>query len=146
MLGVSDVAFFLGIALVLLVIATSVALTSTNPVVDVADEMTAAMSPAEAEALVDRALAVIPAAQVSRVLPGTWTLSYRRHPRYSVVLGLLALPVGLLVLLFVRETLVLTVSVVPDETGTQVLVVGRAHRQLAAALGEALQPLLGPRA
>jgi len=141
-MGLSDVLPLVVIAVVLVVIAMSVAASWDNPVVEVADEMTTTMSVAQAESLIGEALAVVPRVQVCTVLPGTRTVSYRHHPRYAVALGILTLPVGLLVLLLVRETLLLTVSVTRDAGSTRVLVVGRAHKKPAVALGEGLWGLM----
>jgi hypothetical protein len=146
MLGLSEATQLAAIVAVLVTVALAVALFSTNPVVDVADEMTTPMSSVEAEARIGEALAVVPGVTVRQVLPGTRTIVYRHPPRYSVLLGILTLPLGLLVLLFVRETLLLTVSVARVEGGTRILVAGRAHRKLSSALGEALQSLVAPRA
>jgi hypothetical protein len=145
-MGGNEVGLITLIAAVAVVIVLAVAGSFGNAVVEVADEMATGMSVTDVEALIGEALASIPSAQARPVLPGTWTLTYRRHPRYSVVLGVLTLPVGLLLLILVRETLLLTVSVTRAGERTRVVVVGRAHAKLAVALGESLQRLLAPQA
>jgi hypothetical protein len=145
MLGTSDGVVLMAVGATLVVVALAVAAWWGNPVVEVADELSSVMPLDQVQALIDGALAVLPGAQVLAVLPGTRTLSYRHHPRYSVLLGILTLPIGLLVLLLVRETLQLTVSATAQEGSTRVLVAGRAHKKLAAALGDALRPLAAPR-
>ncbi|MGY2874612.1 hypothetical protein ACVW00_001802 [Marmoricola sp. URHA0025 HA25] len=141
MIGLSDIVTLCVIVVVLAVVALAVAVSWANPVVDVADETTTARSADEVRAVVAGALADLRGVQVRMDLPGTWTVSYRHHPRYAVLLAILSLPVGLLVLLFVRETLLLTISVTGDSGSTRILVVGHAHKKLAESLGERIQPL-----
>ena len=146
MMGLSDLFLLALVALVVVLVLLAVAASVTNPVVDVADELSSSLSPEAVASAVGETLAALPRTQLRLVLPATWTVSYRRHPRYAVLLGILTLPIGLLVLLLVRETLQLTVSVTRDDDHTRVLVVGRAHQKLALALGARLGHLTEPAA
>jgi hypothetical protein len=142
MMDLSDVVAVGAVVVVLALLAVSVASYIGNPVLDVADELTTTLPAPEAESVVADVLTAVPYTERRSVLPGTWTVSYRHHPRYAVLLGILAFPVGLLVILFVRETLVLTVTITSDAGGSKVAVVGRAHQKLALALGDALKGLV----
>lgn len=110
-----------------------------NPVVNVVDELmtTAPFSAVDSE--LTRLLGDSRGYDIQMMAPGTYNLSYRRSPAWALVLGLITFPIGVLLLLFARETLTLTFSATPTESGTRLLVFGRAHRKLATACGTALQ-------
>lgn len=68
------------------------------------------------------------------------TLTVRRRPGWLILVILLTLPVGLL-LLSLKNTGVLMVTLVPVDGGTEVRMVGRTHRDVPALLDRALAPL-----
>jgi hypothetical protein len=77
------------------------------------------------------------------LLPGTYTLSYRRTPGWALVLGVVTFPIGLLVIILSRETLTITVSVTSSGDSTRITVVGQANRDVALAIGAALDRRFG---
>lgn len=120
-------------------IAVVLAVRSTNPLTHVADELCTPVPAADVESMIGPLLALSPKAAVEKVLPGTYTLTYRTTPVLAWVLAVVTFPIGLLALWFLRESHRLTVSISADDGQTRVRVFGRAHRKLALALGSALQ-------
>jgi len=114
-----------------------------NPIVTVVDDRTSARPYAELDADVARLLGSTRGYDLRMVLPGTYTLSYRRTPGWALVLGVLTFPIGILVFFLARETFVLTFSVTALEAGSRVTVVGRAHEKVALAVGAAIERRLG---
>ena len=127
----------LGVLLVL--VSLPVVYAFINPVLDVADELNTTAPHAEVDAVVTELLGNSRGYDIQMMASGTYTLSYRRSPAWALMLGLLTLPIGILIILFVRERLTLTFSATATESGTRLLVFGRAHEKLALTTGAALQ-------
>lgn len=133
------------VALVVLLVTAVAAMTVvvfgrwTNPVSNVADEISSPLPVAAVESLVTSLLTSSPKVDVAMPFPGTYTLSYRTTPLFAIFLAIFAFPIGLLALWFVHEKQSLTVSITSEGDGSRVRVVGRAHKKLALALGDALR-------
>jgi hypothetical protein len=132
----------LGIVFVLAAVPVVYAI--TNPVVNVADDLTTTTTYAEVDSELADLLCNTRGYDVQLIAPGTYALSYRRTPAWALVLGLLTLPLGILIVLLARERLTLTLSATPTESGTRLLVFGRVHEKLARATGAAVQRRLAP--
>lgn len=126
-------------AIFLALIAVPVVRSFNNPVVTVADVTTSARPYDDVDADVARLLGSSKGYELQMVLPGTYTLSYRRTPGWALVLGVVTFPLGILIMLLARETLTLTISVTAAERGTRVTVVGQANQKLARAIGAAIE-------
>ena len=129
----------LGVLLFVFLLAMPLVYAVVNPVVNVADDLATTAPYAKVDAALVELLGNTRGYELQVRAPGTFSLSYRRAPMWSLVLGLLTFPLGILIVLFARETLTLTFSATPTGTGTRVLVLGRAHQKLALATGTAVQ-------
>jgi hypothetical protein len=136
-------AFVLVLALVVALVAVPIVRSSLNPVVTVVDELrtTAAYDAVDAE--VAQLLGRTRGYELRMLLPGTYTLSYRRTPGWALVLGVVTFPIGLLVIILSRETLTITVSVTSSGDSTRITVVGQANRDVALSIGAALDRRFG---
>ena len=136
-------AFVMVLALVVALVAVPIVRSSLNPVVTVVDELhtTAAYDAVDAE--VAQLLGSTRGYELRMLLPGTYTLSYRRTPGWALVLGVVTFPIGLLVIILSRETLTITVSVTSSGDSTRITVVGQANRDVALAIGAALDRRFG---
>lgn len=114
-----------------------------NPIVKVVDEFVSPQSLPVAESEVARLLGGAKKVDARLVGPGVYELSYRNYPLWTVLIAVVAFPIGLLALLLGREKLSLVVSLTASGGGTHVRVLGRVHRELATASGRALQVSLG---
>jgi hypothetical protein len=137
----------MGMFVVLTILAVLIALpvvrSIMNPIVTVVDDRTSSRPYAEVDADIARLLGSTRGYDLRMMLPGTYTLSYRRTPGWALLLGVVTFPVGILIILLARETFVLTFSVTATEAGTRVTVVGRAHEKVALAVGAAIERRLG---
>lgn len=129
----------LGVVLLLALVAVPIVLDIRNPVVSVVDDLTTTAPYAEVDAELMKLLGNSRGYDIQMMVPGTYTLSYRRSPGWALVLGLLTFPIGILIVLFAREKLTLTLSATATESGTRLLVIGRVHEKLALATGTAIQ-------
>ena len=77
---------------------------------------------------------------------GGYQLAYTSYPGWSIALGVVLFPIGLLFVYLARERLTLNVTVTPDGDGTRLRVFGRVHKKLAESTGRALQIQLRARA
>lgn len=84
-------------------------------------------------------LGSIPGAVMSQTMPGQVTLTSKWAPTWTVVLGILAFPVGLLLVLLIRQDLTLNIRFVEDGDGTLVQVAGRARKKVALLVGETFE-------
>jgi hypothetical protein len=105
----------------------------------VADELTTTLSMAEVESRVSTLLTNTRRVTRRKVLPGTYTLSYRHYPAVAILLALLTFPLGPLLLLLLRNTYQLVISITDDGDRTRVRVVGRIHRRFATSVRENLR-------
>jgi hypothetical protein len=128
-----------GFVLLLALISVPILLDIRNPVVSVLDDLTTTAPYAEVDSELTKLLGNSRGYDIQTLGPGTYTLSYRRSPGWALVLGLLTFPIGILIVLFAREKLTLTLSATATESGTRLLVVGRVHEKLALATGTAVQ-------
>jgi hypothetical protein len=131
--------FIFVLGTLVLLIALAVVRSVMNPAVNVVDDQMSQRPYSEVDADVARLLGGTRGYDVRMVLPGTYTLSYRRTPAWALVLGVVTFPIGILIILLSRETFVLTFSVTATEAGTRVTVVGRAHEKVALAVGAAIE-------
>lgn len=129
----------LGVLLLLALIAVPIVLDIRNPVVSVVDDLTTTVGYAEVDSELTKLLANSRGYDIQMMAPGTYSLSYRRSPGWALVLGLLTFPIGILIVLFAREKLTLTLSATATGSGTRLLVIGRVHEKLALATGSAIQ-------
>jgi hypothetical protein len=127
----------LGVALVL--VSLPVVFAILNPVVNVVDDLTTTALYVEVDSELAQLLGNSRGYDIQMMAPGTYTLSYRRTPTWALVLGLLTFPIGILIVLFAREKLTLTLSATATESGTRLLVFGRVHEKLALATGAGIQ-------
>jgi hypothetical protein len=127
------------LAIIFVLVALAVVYSITNPVVNVADDLTTASPYAEVDSALAQLLANTRGYEVQLMAPGTYALTYRRAPAWALVLGLLTFPLGILVVWLCRERLTLTFSATAVEAGTRLLVFGRVHQKLALATGTAIQ-------
>jgi hypothetical protein len=127
------------ITILVVLVAAQVVRSIMNPVVTVVDDRRSARPYAELDADVARLLGGTRGYDLRMVLPGTYTLSYRRTPGWALLLGLVTFPIGILIILLSRETFVLTFAVTATEAGSRVTVVGRAHEKVALAVGAAIE-------
>lgn len=135
----------LAIAAVVYVVVSSFVRSVFNPILPVDDEIAVDRGP---ELVGPDVAALLGTARRIEFLmpgPGTYQLAYRTYPGWSIVLGIVLFPIGLLFVYFARERLVLTVTVVPRDSGSSVRVFGRAHKKLAESIGQALELQLGAR-
>ena len=132
-------ALLLVLGILLVLVSVPVVLAISNPVVNVVDDMTTTTPYAEVDSELTKLLGNSRGYEIQMMAPGTYTLSYRRSPAWALVLGLLTFPIGILIVLFAREKLTLTFSATATESGTRLLVFGRAHEKLACATGGAIQ-------
>jgi len=127
----------LGVLLVL--VSLPIVFDIINPVVNVADDLSTTAHYAEVDSEVAQLLGNSRGYDIEMLTPGTYTLSYGRFPTWALVLGLLTFPIGILIVWFARERLTLTFSATATESGTRLLVFGRAHQKLALVTGAELQ-------
>lgn len=107
-----------------------------DPVVTVNDQMSIdGISPAELDRRVFGRLGAVPRSQMGQVFPGHVTLTSSSIPGWAVLVGLLTFPVGLLLLLLIRQQLSLHVRVLPDGRGSLVQVAGKARKSVALEVG-----------
>lgn len=107
-----------------------------DPVVTVDDQMSIdGMSPAELDRRVFGRLGAVLRSQMGQVFPGHVTLTSSSIPGWAVLVGLLTFPVGLLLLLLIRQQLSLHVRVLPDGRGSLVQVAGKARKSVALEVG-----------
>ena len=76
---------------------------------------------------------------MNQSMPGQVTLTSPWAPTWTVVLGILAFPVGLLLVLLLRQDLTLNIRFVEEGDGTLVQVAGRARKKVALLVGEAIE-------
>ena len=76
---------------------------------------------------------------------GGYQLAYTSYPGWSIALGVVTFPIGLLFIYLARERLALNLTVVAEEGHTRIRVFGRIHKKLAESTGRALQIQLGAR-
>ena len=126
-------------AILMALVALPVVSAIRNPIVNVADDLKTTTPYAEVDSELAQLLGDTRGYEVQVVAPGTYALSYRRAPAWALVLGLLTFPIGILVVVFSREKLMLTFSATPIESGTRLLVFGRVHERFARATGTAIQ-------
>ncbi|MGO4258027.1 hypothetical protein [Marmoricola sp. RAF53] len=109
-----------------------------NAVTDVADEIVFDVQYAEVDAAMADLLGTARRVQLRMVLPGTYTVTYKRTPGWAIVVAIFGFPVGLLALFLGTVRYQLVLSVTPEGGATRVRVVGRVHRKFAEAIGKAL--------
>ncbi|WP_370288654.1 hypothetical protein [Nocardioides sp.] len=120
----------------LLVGAVALGLLLRDPVVTVDDEMSIdGMSPAELDRRVFGRLGAVRRSQMGQVFPGHVALTSSSIPGWAILVGLLTFPVGLLLLLLIRQQLSLHVRVLPDGRGSLVQVAGKARKSVALEVG-----------
>lgn len=125
----------------LVVLALLVAGSRRKSVVTVNDQLAIALPRGQVEQFAFGPISSIPGAAVTQAVPGQTTLVTKWTPTWAVVVGILAFPLGLLLLLLIRQDLVLHVRFVDSSGGTLVQVAGRSRRRTALAVGEALEAL-----
>lgn len=84
-------------------------------------------------------LGSIPGATMNQTMSGQVTLTSQWAPTWTFVVGILAFPVGLLLVLLIRQDLTLNIRFVEDGDGTLVQVAGRARKKVALLVGEAIE-------
>jgi hypothetical protein len=136
-------AVFVVLTILAVLIALAVVRAIMNPIVTVVDDRTSVRPYSELDADVARLLGSTRGYDLRMVLPGTYTLSYRRTPWWALVLGVVTFPIGILIIFLARETFVLTFSITALGAGSRVTVVGRAHEKVALAVGTAIERRLG---
>lgn len=107
-----------------------------SSVVTVNDDMILASLPNEVERRAFGALGSVPGATMGQVFPGQLTLTSKWTPSWVVVVAILSFPLGLLLLLLVRQDLVLHVRFTESTEGTLAQVAGKSRRKVAIAVGE----------
>jgi hypothetical protein len=120
------IAIVLAVGLVLLVRR----IRATRSVV-AAEVLHADRSPAEVDADLRVALAAVEGARVAALEPGHVRVILRRAPVWTVLVAMLAFPVGLVALLY-REDVPLDVWVYSTPDGTQVQLTGRTEAHVLA--------------
>jgi hypothetical protein len=132
-IGVAELAV---VAVVLVAIAAW--LTSRERWVRVAREWDVDLPPAAVDDELVTTFAPATRGRLRRAGPDGWTRSVSRTPAWAIVLGLLTLPLGVLLLLLVREHADLHLRVRPEGTGSRLRAVGRARSADAAALDSSM--------
>lgn len=120
----------------LLIGAIVLGLLLRDPVVTVNDQMSIdGISPAELDRRVFGRLGAVRRSQMAQVFPGHVTLTSSSIPGWAILVGLLAFPVGLLLLLLIRQRVLLNVRVLPEGGGSLVQVAGKARTSVALEVG-----------
>lgn len=70
---------------------------------------------------------------------GGYQLAYTSYPGWSIALGVITFPLGLLFIYLARERLALNLTVAAEDGHTRIRVFGRIHKKLAEATGRALE-------
>ncbi len=110
-----------------------------------AEVLYAARPPAEIDAELRAALSSVQGARVAPLEPGHVRVILRRSPVWTVLVAMLAFPVGLAALLY-REDVPLDVWVYSTPDGTQVQLTGRTEAHVLARVREAALTVPGLRA
>jgi hypothetical protein len=100
--------------------------------------------PADVDADLRAALAGIQGARVAALEPGHVRVILRRSPPWTLVVAVLAFPLGLLAALY-REDVPLDVWVYTTPTGTQVQLSGKTEAHVLARVRAAAQSVAGLR-
>ena len=129
------------VAAALLVLALVAAGTRQTSVVSVNDETRLPLGRADAERLSFGPLGSVPGSQMTQAGPGQVTLTSSWIPTWAFLIGILAFPLGLLLLLLVRESLLLHVRYLDVTGGTLVQVAGRTRRKTALEVGRIMERL-----
>lgn len=132
------------VALAALVVALSVLLSRRSTVVSVNDDVAIRLPQAEVERRSFGALGSIPAATMTQSIPGQLTVTTKWPPSWVILVAILSFPIGLLLLLLVRQDLVLNVRFVETKEDTLVQVAGKSRRKVAIAVGETFNRLPEP--
>jgi hypothetical protein len=106
--------------------------------VRVAREWDVDLPPQELDDEVVAAFAHAPGGRLRRAGPDGWTRSVSRTPAWAIVVGLLTLPLGVLLLLLVREHADLHLRVRAEGAGSRLRAVGRARSGDVEALGSSM--------
>lgn len=126
---------------VLLLVAILAASSRRKSVVTVNDQIEIAMDRDRVEQFAFGPLGSIQGAAVTQAVPGQMTLVSKWTPTWAVVIGILSFPVGLLLLLLIRQELVMHVRFLDNGGTTLVQVAGKSRKRVALAVGEALEAL-----
>lgn len=121
---------------ILLVVAVIVAASRSSSVVTVNDQVELPLDLATVERDAFGPLGAVRGASMSQSLPGQVTLTTSFIPTWAVLLGILAFPIGLLLLFLIRRELTLHVRYVEQGGGTLVQVAGKTRKNVALAVGE----------
>lgn len=124
---------------ILVIVAIAAAAWRRSQVVTVNDQTRQHADQAQVERHAFGALGTIPKAALTQAVPGQMTLVSKWTPTWAVVVGILAFPVGLLLLLLIRQELTLHVRFNQEADGsTHVHVSGKTLKRVAEAVGRAL--------
>jgi len=108
-------------------------------VVSVNDETRLRAGRADVERQSFGPLGSITGSQMTQAVPGQVTLTSSWIPTWAVFIGILAFPVGLLLLLLVRQSLPLHIRYLDVADGTLVQVSGKTRKRVALEVGRVLQ-------
>ena len=125
----------------LIALAVIVVTTRWKSVVSVNDAIILHADRAAVERITFGPLGSIPSSQLTSATPGQVTITSSWTPTWAVFVGILTIPIGLLLLLLVRQTLTLHVRFLNHEGGTLVQVAGKARKKVALAVGEAFNQM-----
>jgi len=132
------------IVLGLIAVALFLAFSEGAPVVTVNDEVELSQAPESVERDVFGALGSIRGSTMTSLLPGHVVIVTKSTPAWAVLVGILVLPLGLLLIAFVRNEHVLNVRFLKHGAGTTVQVAGRSRKKVALAVGAAFDRLGRP--
>lgn len=127
----------------LLIVAFVLLVSRGSQVVVVNDDVVIAASQAEVERQSFGMLGSIPGATMTQSMPGQVVVTAKWTPSWVIVVAILSFPLGLLLLLLVRQDLVLNVRFAETSGGTLVQVTGKSRRKVAIAVGAAFDRLSG---
>lgn len=102
--------------LALAALAVIVVTTRRRAVVAVNDQMIVPYDHTTVERSTFGPLGAVPQSQMTQAVPGQVTLTSTWTPTWAVFVGVLTMPIGLLLLLFVRQPLTLHVRISPRTT------------------------------
>jgi hypothetical protein len=143
-------ATILGTIAGLLVLAASIALLAllirrirSTGRVTVVEQYAVPAPPAAVDHLLWTALGGVPGPRVTATGVGRYAVVLRRTPPWLIVPVWLTMPLGLILLLLVKEDVIMDVSLYEAPDGSVIHLSGRSEKNILARVRDALAPLAG---